>query len=152
MSIMRPDQKHILQRMHFSTTRGFALVSAIFLLVVLAALGAFMVSFSTVQHATSAQDMNGSRAYQAARAGMEWGAYQVMRTPTFACDGTTTPLPALAGTLALFTVNVQCTTVVASEGAVANNVNLYQIVSTASLGTSGSANYVERQLQGLVER
>lgn len=151
MSIMRPDQKYILQRQRFASAHGFALVSAIFLLVVLAALGAFMVSFSTVQHATSAQDMNGSRAYQAARSGMEWGAYQVMRTPTFVCGGTTTLLP-LPGTLAPFSVSMQCTKIQASEGAVANNVNLFRIVSTASLGTIGSANYVERQLQGLVER
>ncbi len=34
--------------------RGFSIVSAIFLLVVLATLGAFMVTFSTVQHTTSA--------------------------------------------------------------------------------------------------
>ena len=50
---------------------GFAIVSAIFLLVVLAALGAFMLTFSTVQHATSAQDIQGSRAYWAARAGLQ---------------------------------------------------------------------------------
>ena len=148
---MRPDHMHILRRRCARPVHGFALVSAIFLLVVLATLGAFMVSFSTVQHATSAQDLNGSRAYQAARAGMEWGAYHVMRTPTFVCGGTTS-LPALPGTLSPFTVTVQCSAVQASEGAVANNVNLFRLVSTASLGASGSANYVERQLQGLVER
>lgn len=148
---MRPDHISILSRRHATPARGFALVSAIFLLVILASLGAFMVSFSTVQHATSAQDVNGSRAYQAARAGMEWAAYNVMRNPTFSCGGTTT-LPALPGTLAPFFVSVQCTAVQASEGAAVNNVNLFRIVSTASIGASGSANYVERQLQGLVER
>lgn len=148
---MHPDHVYILRHRRARPARGFALVSAIFLLVVLATLGAFMVSFSTVQHATSAQDVNGSRAYQAARAGMEWGAYQVVRNPTFACGGTTN-LPVLPSTLAPFAVTVQCTAVQASEGATANNVNLFRIVSTASLGINGSAHYVERQLQGLVER
>ena len=62
---------------------GFAIVSAIFLLVVLGTLGAFMVALSTVQHTTSTQDLQGTRAYQAARAGIEWGAYQVL-TPEHA--------------------------------------------------------------------
>ena len=57
--------------------RGFALVSAIFILVVLAALGAFIVNISTSQQIGSALDVQGVRAYQAARAGIEWGLYQV---------------------------------------------------------------------------
>ena len=58
-----------------SNTRqnGFAAVAAIFILLVLAALGAFMVSFSNTQQLNSAQDVQGSRAYWAARAGLEWG-------------------------------------------------------------------------------
>ena len=57
---------------------GFTIVSAIFLLVVLALLGAFIVNLSTTQNVTSAQDIQGSRAYHAARAGLEWGLYQVL--------------------------------------------------------------------------
>ncbi|MCM8580609.1 MAG: hypothetical protein NFV56_14210, partial [Candidatus Accumulibacter sp.] len=53
---------------------GFALVSAIFLLVVLAALGAFMLTFSNTQQLTSAQDVQGSRAYWAAKGGVQWAA------------------------------------------------------------------------------
>ena len=53
--------------------RGFAAIAAIFLLVVLAALGSFMLSFSNTQQLTSAQDVLGTRAYWAARAGLEWG-------------------------------------------------------------------------------
>lgn len=63
--------------------RGFAIVSAIFILVVLAALGAFMVSISSNQHIGSALDIQGVRAYQAARAGIEWGVFQVNATPAY---------------------------------------------------------------------
>jgi MSHA biogenesis protein MshP len=63
--------------------RGFAIVSAIFILVVLAALGAFMVSISSSQHIGSALDVQGVRAYQAARAGIEWGLFQVNATPAY---------------------------------------------------------------------
>ena len=49
--------------------QGFAAIAAVFLVVVLAALGAFMVTFSNTQQLTSAQDVQGSRAYWAARGG-----------------------------------------------------------------------------------
>jgi MSHA biogenesis protein MshP len=64
-------------------SRGFAIVSAIFILVVLGALGAFIVSVTTGQQIGSALDFQGVRAYQAARAGIEWGIYQVQATPAY---------------------------------------------------------------------
>ena len=60
-----------------SGSAGFALPSAIFLLVVLSALGAFLLTFSSGQQMSSAADINGSRAYWAARAGIEWGAAKI---------------------------------------------------------------------------
>ncbi len=150
---MRPEKKQMILPAAFVAQQGFALASAIFLLVVLASLGAFMLNFSTVQHATSGQDLNGTKAYQAAKAGIEWGTYQVLQNATFACDGSTTTLPALGGSLAGFAVNVQCTSTQATEGMVANNVTFYRLTSTASIGgTNGNPNYVERQLQALVEK
>lgn len=63
--------------------RGFAILSAIFILVVLAALGAFILSVSSQQQIGSALDVQGARAYQAARAGIEWGVYQVQSTANY---------------------------------------------------------------------
>jgi len=128
------------------------MVSAIFLLVVLAALGAFMVTFSTVQHTTSAQDVLGVRAAQAARAGIEWGSYQVLTpvaAPTAAAC-TTSPL-VLAGNLTGFTVTVTCSTFgpFVENG---NSITIYNITSTASMGTAGSSTYVNRQFQATVGR
>ncbi|MDP1652668.1 MAG: hypothetical protein Q8L56_08090 [Rhodocyclaceae bacterium] len=57
--------------------QGFAIVTAIFILVVLAALGAFILNISSGQQIGSALDVQGVRAYQAARAGIEWGMYRV---------------------------------------------------------------------------
>ena len=57
--------------------RGFALVSAIFLIVALAALGVYMARIASIQHTNALQDLQGSAAYQAARSGAEWGAYQI---------------------------------------------------------------------------
>ena len=53
-------------------------MTAIFLLVVLSLLGAFIVSVTGLQQSSQQLDVQGVRAYQAARAGIEWGAWQVL--------------------------------------------------------------------------
>jgi len=119
--------------------RGFAIVSAIFILVVLAALGAFIVNISTTQQIGSALDVQGVRAYQAARAGIEWGLYQVQATAAYnfgysstdantrACPAATTSFAPAAATLSGFAVTVTCTaTADASSGP-----TIYSITATA---------------------
>ncbi|WP_229723902.1 pilus assembly PilX family protein [Oxalicibacterium solurbis] len=81
--------------------RGFSLVSAIFLLIVLAALGVAMVTISTTQHQSSSLDIEGVRAYQAAKAGIEWGVYQKL-PPRNSCATLSTV------TIPRFTVIVSC--------------------------------------------
>jgi MSHA biogenesis protein MshP len=61
--------------------RGFALILAVFLIVSLAAVGAYLLTVSNVQVETGVMDEQGARAYQTARAGIEWGAYQVLQNP-----------------------------------------------------------------------
>jgi MSHA biogenesis protein MshP len=133
--------------------RGFSIVSAIFVLVVLAFLGVAMVTFSTTQHQTAAMDVMGSRAYQAARAGIEWGAFQVLPASggvyATACRAapTSSVLAAgtLAGTLGGFVVTVNCSATAHSDAAAA--VTMYQLTSTATQGAAGTPDYVERRLQ-----
>jgi MSHA biogenesis protein MshP len=135
--------------------RGFSIVTAIFLLVVLSFLGVAMVTFSTTQHQSSAMDVMGSRAYQAARAGMEWAAYGVTNTAsgvewtgcTAATPATTIPAGTLPGTLSPFTVEVRCSRLAASEvGATpSDQIWLYDIAASAATGgTSADQGYVER--------
>ena len=59
--------------MNINNQNGFTIVQAIFILVVLALLGTYMVRLSTVQQSTTTQALLQARAYQAARAGLEWG-------------------------------------------------------------------------------
>lgn len=135
--------------------RGFALASAIFLLVILAALGAFMLTFSTTQHTAAALDIQGSRAYQASRAGIEWGVYQVLDPNDTA--GAAMPAcfvspstVALAGDLVGFTVSVDCSRTDHVEGN--RNVAVYRLNATASSGAVGAADYVQRQLSVTVSK
>lgn len=126
---------------------GFAIISAIFLIVILAALGAFMVTFSSVQQTTSALDLQGSRAYHAARTGIEWGAFQVLISGA-TCPAATTLSP--GGTLTGFSVAVSCKAFATTEGGAP--VTMYQIVSIASQGTVGSPTFSERQLTATIGR
>jgi len=94
---------------------GVGLVTAIFLLVVLSGLGVAMVSLYTTQQASSDLDLQGARAYQAARAGIEFGLFQRRQVPGAAgCPGAAAPtiLGAAqfqrAPTLQGFTVVVIC--------------------------------------------
>ncbi|OHC69145.1 MAG: hypothetical protein A2045_08580, partial [Rhodocyclales bacterium GWA2_65_20] len=48
--------------------------------VILAVLAAAIVSVGSTQQITSAQDVMSARAWQAARAGNEWGLYEVLQT------------------------------------------------------------------------
>ncbi len=128
--------------------RGFAIVAAIFLLVVLALLGAMIVALSTTQQIGQARDLLGTRAYFAARAGIEWSVYQALRNSSCAASST---LPALAGSAQGFTVAVTC----AASGPFdegGTSVTVYQLTSTATRGTPGAVDYVDRQLQAVVSK
>lgn len=58
--------------------RGLGVIAAIVVLVILAALAAGIVAFSSGQQRASALDAQSVRAWQAAKAGNEWGVFQVL--------------------------------------------------------------------------
>jgi len=137
--------------------RGFLIIAAVFLLVVLAGLVAYLTTVSTTSQAASAADFNSARAYQAARAGVEWGVFRILQGPggagtfeTQCAGGAATPRNLTFGsTLADFTATVTCTSVALTEGG--SPVTAYSIVSTgcnlpACPTVTTSATYVERQL------
>ncbi len=131
--------------------RGFSLVSAIFLLVVLAALGAAMVTLSTSQNQGFSMDVMGSRAYQAANAGIEWAAYNIASSPGVGIASAVIASPGigpLGGNLAPFTVVAGYSAVAQSDAAVAGAGVVtwwsYTIAASAAFGVPGTPDYVER--------
>ena len=144
--------------------RGFSLILALFLLVSLAAMGAYLLTVSTLQQETSAADEMGARAYQAAHSGIDWGLYQLLRDPggayASACNAAVAPaVPAaqtfaLGGGLAAFSVKVECgSTAPTTEGAT-SGLRAYVLKATAcnqaSCPGAQGPTYVERQLQATV--
>jgi MSHA biogenesis protein MshP len=133
---------------------GSSLVAAIFLLVVIAGLGVFMLSIYSAQQRTSSMDVRGARAYQAAKAGIEWGSYQIMlpenSSPTLApynCVGAM-GTPTFAGSLQGYSVSVSCSQTTTTEGN--NTIRVYQITATASAGAAPAPDFVERQMTGRI--
>lgn len=137
---------------------GFGAIAAIMILVILAALAAAIVSLGAAQQASSAQDLLSVRAWQAARAGNEWGLFRALSTTTPAdawktCNGTTATLDLTADTG--FYVTVTCNSWLYNEGetvpGTAKTVRVFRIVSIACPvnGCTGTNNasgpgYVER--------
>jgi MSHA biogenesis protein MshP len=93
---------------------GIAIVTAIFLLVVVAGLAVAIISLTTTQQDASAKDLQGQRAYQAARAGIEWALYRGLQsglTPpqpstSLVCGSTNNVALPPDSTLSAFTVTV----------------------------------------------
>lgn len=148
-------RNHVPTRIHL---RGFSLISAIFLLVVLSALGAYMVIFAGQQQTTVQSDVMGVRAYYAARAGLEWGMYLALdpentagAPPAFAAcpNGNITTL---GGSLSPFRVEVTCNDTGYTYDEAGRTVHVYEITATACNHTSCTAvvsppnGYVERRI------
>jgi MSHA biogenesis protein MshP len=133
--------------------RGFALVLAVFLIVSLAAIGAYLVTVANVQVESTTKDELGARAYQAARAGLEWGAYRALR------DLNCAPGPVVitfgSAQLAGFQAEVTCQDF-GPETEGGGTANTFRIVSTGcNLSPCSGApgpTYVNRQLQLTVAR
>ena len=147
---------------------GFAAITAIIILVIFAILGAAMLTISGTRHISLALDVLGSRGYQAARSGIEWGAYQVLNpentsNPTrYDCTAPITTSFALAGELTGFTATVSCHSTDYTEHA--NTIRIFRLQSTACNKPSGAApgtcppspavtsiEYVERQVTAVLE-
>jgi MSHA biogenesis protein MshP len=142
---------------------GVAIMAAIFLLVTLSALGAFMLNFTNVQQSSSALDIEGTRAYWAAKSGLDWGMYQAYRNAANACacangcsggGGTANTSSVTVGN---FTATVACTCTPVCEEGVSKRIYNYS-VNACNQPTGGacpngnptSANYVNRQVFGSV--
>jgi len=141
--------------------RGFTTIAAIFLLVILASLGAFIAEISGTHQIGSALDFMGAEAYFAARAGIDWEVPQAINaavtSATCSDAGTSTNI----GVVNNMYVTVVCQITARSGGAIDEGglKAIYKITSTACNvpvanacpGLASSNNYVERRLTSVVD-
>ena len=130
--------------------RGFAAVAAIFLVVLLAAFGAFMVTFSNSQQLSSAQDVQGTRAYWAARAGLEWAIVNIQATPAVCPNPASTPMAGAPANINGYTLVISCTFSTYADAG--NTVNIFLVTSNASIGNVGAQGFIERNVSASLER
>lgn len=120
--------------------RGLGVIAALVVLILLSALAAAIVSLTGTQQTTITQDVLSARAWQAARAGNEYGLHQALKSGTWGGAGTCNSTNARTTTLDLsastgFQVTVTCTAWSYNEGetvpGTANITTVYRIYATA---------------------
>jgi MSHA biogenesis protein MshP len=129
---------------------GFALVAAIFIVVVLALLGIMMVTIGGLQRATATTAMRGTQAYFASRSGVEWGIFGALNNTVATCGNAPSTPTTNTFTLAVpglndYIVSVGCEYTTHREQS--DTYNVYVITSTATSGAFGNMDYVSRILR-----
>lgn len=121
-------------------TRGFALIAALFILVLLAGAGGVMIRLAAEHQATASFALLGARAYHAARSGAEWALYEA--TNGGGCPAASFSLT--EGATDGFDVVITCSSSTHVEGTTSRAT--LQITSTADYGSFGTRDYVARSV------
>ena len=134
--------------------RGVSVITGVFLLLLMSVLAAAMAYLLNVTQVNMAADVGGSRAYQAARAGVEWGMFKLDPNGTAAglptCAAVVAPFPTIPG----HALNITCQpypsdTTVYQEGS--RQIRIFRIIATAT-ATGVKAPGIERQVVVTIEK
>ncbi len=129
-----------------SRNAGFSIVVALFILVVLALLGAALVTISGVEHRQPLLSLEAKRAYWAAHGGLQWGAYEALHNGI--CASSTMLASGQPG-LNRFSVTVGCSSSAHTERG--KTFQIYVITATAKNGKLGTrTDFVQRRYQEIV--
>lgn len=100
MSITRPDRNQ--------GQRGFGIIAALMVTLLVGGLAVMLARMTATQAVSYALDDRGVRAYWAARAGLEWGSWQVKYGAPPCAASTVVAMPVAATSLTEFQVTVEC--------------------------------------------
>jgi MSHA biogenesis protein MshP len=120
--------------------RGFGLVPALFLIVILALLAAVGIRVASGQQQTVTLALQGARGLAAARAGIDWGAYTALHGK---CGNSSLALN--EGALQGFVIAVTCSATSFDEDG--KTWESYVVDATATAGKYGSPDYVSRHIR-----
>lgn len=126
--------------------RGVSIITGVFLLLLMSVLAAVIANVVSTAHVNQAADIGGARAYQAARAGVEWGMFQLdpnaQSAGLPACVNGTPAIPGHA-------VTVTCQSWDTTEGT--RQLRFYRIISLA-IAAGVKAPGIERQVEVTLEK
>ena len=125
-----------MKRVKLSRSRGFTLISALFVLVVVTSLGVYMTTLSSAQHLSSALSVRSAQADYVAHSGIEWVLYRLHAgDDSIAVDS--------------YTVSIDsCSVQNVSEGG--STYPLYDISVTARFGSYGDFDFVRRRVNAVI--
>ena len=136
-----------------SRSAGMALMSAIFLIVVLIGLGVAMMNLSNVEHDTASKAILSAKVYYGAKAGLDWGIQQAIAAGA-PCNGVPSNFSLTQGSLNGVNVAVTCTGAPQGPstcGLTGTSVcTTYYLTSQATTGTLGTLSYAERRKEATV--
>ena len=122
--------------------RGFTLISALFVLVVVSSLGVYLVNLSSGQHLSTALSVRSAQALFAAHSGMDWVIYRLSQGDNCAA------LPASLN-IDAYTVDIDsCSVSTLNEGGASYSV--FAITVTSQIGTYGDSGFVSRQIDAVI--
>jgi Tfp pilus assembly protein PilX len=145
-----------------SRARGFAMMTVVFVLVIMATVIAALSQWVVRSDHLLGLSVREARATAAARAALQWGAWQV-RDPRGTLFPGAAALPdcfaspktlSLSAPLDEFTVQVSCSRTPASPGAYAEDqrqLAIFVLSATAVSGTASTPERVERRLEMRIE-
>lgn len=121
--------------------RGFSLIAAVFLIVVLAALGTFAVQVAMSQYQSGNVELLEAQAQAAANSGIGYAA-DLALSPAGTCRANSLLPTQRRGPLAGFVIKLTC--IRTSHQISGTPYYAYALTSNASYGTYGQPNYVAR--------
>lgn len=135
---MRPDTRQ----------QGFGLVAALFVIVIITLVIAAMARLSATQHGAGSLALQQARAYEAARAGLDWGISRAVNAGS--CANASVSMA--GGGLSEFSVSLSCS----SDGYTDEDgtaLTIYRLTAQAQNGAPGGRpDYAFRSLTAVVER
>lgn len=142
------NQKRVGRRLSVASgdSRGFSLLTTLFLLVVVAGLGGYLVTLASTQHLTSALAVQQSRAYYAALGGLEWVAYQIQQDTASPPACPTSPVTFSADG---FSITCHCQRSLHTVGG-NPQFAMFDVTAEATRGTFGDWDFVRRTISATI--
>ena len=124
--------------------RGFSAIVAVILIVLLALIGGYMATMTSVSSINTTVSAGTMQAWFAARSGIEWAVQQAVVAAPGACPATP-PINLTGGNTNGFTVTLTCSPSSFTESGI-GTYNVYALTSRATRGNPGEPAYVSRQV------